>query len=114
MVFPDAVYAKGATAVIRELELLGYHARVKNVWLDKKRAYQGVNVALTSPTGLKVELQFHTPASLAAKEPMHHHYEAYRTLPPGAARDAENAAMLRIGETIPIPPDVGSIGGSGP
>lgn len=110
MVFPEAAYAEGASAVISDLRMLGYHARVKNVWLDKGRAYQGVNVALTSPTGLKVELQFHTPASLAAKEPMHHHYEAYRTLPPGAARDAENAAMLEIGRTIPVPPDVASIG----
>jgi hypothetical protein len=66
----------------------GYTARVKNFW-PPGDAYNGVNVALTSPDGVPVEVQFHTPESQRIKDEVHLHYEEYRKPSTPAKRKQE-------------------------
>lgn len=74
---PPENYVSSFRTVQAELESRGYKLRVKNYW-PPGDAYNGVNVALTSPTGVPVEVQFHTPKSQAIKDQVHLQYEEYR------------------------------------
>ena len=49
---------------------------INNAWGGK--FYQGINVHLLSPSGVKAELQFHTPNSYAIKQASHGVYEIRR------------------------------------
>jgi len=62
----------------------GYNIDDVNSTWGNDGAYKGINCKLTSPEGQPCELQFHTPESLATKEPMHELYEAQRQLPEGS------------------------------
>jgi predicted ABC-type ATPase len=77
MSFPAETYTAGVQNTLAELESKGYTARTKNFWV-KGDPYNGINVALTSPDGFPVELQFHTPETLRTKTRTHADYEQYR------------------------------------
>lgn len=69
MAFDDDQYVEGTAGVLRDMERQGLQTRVKNYWAPND-PYQGINVAVTDPaTGVTFEVQFHTPTSLAFKEP---------------------------------------------
>ena len=51
--------------------------KFRNAWGGK--FYQGVNVHLVSPSGVRVELQFHTPQSFEIKQASHEVYEIRRS-----------------------------------
>jgi hypothetical protein len=81
IVTDSAGYANAAQRAIDILRSQGWNARVKNAWAGRVD-YKGINVALTSPSGQLIELQFHTPESIATKEPAHKLYERWRLLHP--------------------------------
>lgn len=97
-------YMETVNSAVAMLEKMGYKARVKNYW-DMESSYRGVNVALTSPTGEKVELQFHTPESLKVKDVIHKMYEKYRTLNSNSAEALLlYKKMKEISDKLKTPP----------
>ena len=65
----------------QKLEEKGYKTvEVKNTWVDKNNAYNGINTVVETPKGLKFEVQYHTPESLEVKEKQHKLYEKARIL----------------------------------
>ncbi|MGH3247575.1 MAG: hypothetical protein ACRDOI_15400 [Trebonia sp.] len=85
---PDAVrstltysserYADGVLADIDRLKAEGFDPiKIKNLWHADQ--YKGINSQWRRPeTGLRFEIQFHTPESLEAKELTHEAYERLR------------------------------------
>jgi hypothetical protein len=106
MTYPTGRYASGVRRTISDLEHQGYELRTKNYWKPGD-AYQGVNVAMRTPDNFPVELQFHTPESLDAKERMHGLYEQFRELGIDPKRKRELwEQMVAVANTIPVPPDI--------
>ena len=59
--------------------------KLKNLWAEEQ--YKGINCQWRRPeTGLRFEVQFHTPESLEAKELTHEAYERIRAPAPPAER----------------------------
>jgi hypothetical protein len=85
------------------MEARGYKARVKNYW-EMDDPYQGINVALTHPSGIKVELQFHTPRSVKVKETVHGLLDKFRAEPNARTRFGLWDRMVRVSNQIPVPP----------
>jgi hypothetical protein len=85
---PDAVrytfiygsdgYAEGVRADVERLKTAGFEeVKLKNLWSSSQ--YKGINTQWRRPeTGLRFEVQFHTPESLQAKELTHRAYERLR------------------------------------
>ena len=98
---PDAVrftrehepnrYAEGVLADVDRLKAEGFELlKLKNLWHDDQ--YKGVNSQWRRPdTGLRFEMQFHTPESHEAKELTHQAYERIRsnTASPAEERELE-------------------------
>ena len=64
---------------LAKLQALGYNIKYVNNWWGQS-IYQGLNVGLTTPDGLTIELQFHTENSYNVKQFMNHElYEIYRS-----------------------------------
>ena len=94
---PDAVrftltysaerYADGVLADVDRLKAEGFELiKLKNLWYGDQ--YKGINSQWRRPeTGMRFEMQFHTPESLEAKELTHKAYERIR----GSASAAERA-----------------------
>lgn len=101
-------YTASVANTLDQLRADGYKARVKNFWANGD-PYQGINVALTSPEGHGVELQFHTPESLAVKEIIHKDYEAYRVSTSLPERQALWVKMTNEATAVPKPANVESI-----
>lgn len=101
-------YTAGVQSTLDQLRADGYTTRVKNFW-TKGDPYQGINVALTAPDGTQVELQFHTPESLAVKEAIHKDYETYRISTSITERQQLWDAMTAKATGVPVPGGVESI-----
>ena len=81
--YSDEAYTQGVKEALETLAKKGYgKVRLKNNW-NTKGSYQGINAAFKTPRGYEFELQFHTKASLDAKESTHKLYEEARILPKG-------------------------------
>jgi hypothetical protein len=77
----------------------------RNTW--KSDQYKGINSRWQEPkSGVIFEVQFHTEASLAAKELTHEAYERMRS----TAKDPELAELKAfqrsVNSAVPVPPDV--------
>jgi hypothetical protein len=101
---PDR-YADCVIADVEYLKEIGLEElKLKNLWSD--RQYKGINTQWRRPqTGLRIEVQFHTPASLEAKELTHKAYERIRnpdTSP--AERDELEAFQRRVNGLLDTPP----------
>jgi len=72
-------YADGVLTDVERLKAEGFELiRLKNLWAEEQ--YKGVNSQWRRPeTRLRVEVQFHTPESLEAKELTHGAYERIRS-----------------------------------
>ena len=72
-------YADGVRADVERLKAEGFELiKLKNLWADDQ--YKGINSQWRRPeTGLRFEMQFHTPESLEAKELTHKAYERIRS-----------------------------------
>jgi hypothetical protein len=111
---PDAVrftltysqqrYAEGVLSDVERLKSEGFElVRLKNLWSEEQ--YKGINSQWrNSETGLRFEVQFHTPESLAAKQLTHKAYERLRSSEiTQAERDELDGYQRRayVGSTIP-------------
>ena len=77
LVIKEADYSRCVPEAMEKLTASGYEVlKFRNAWGGK--FYQGINVQLMSPAGVKTELQFHTPQSYAIKQASHGVYEIRR------------------------------------
>lgn len=78
LTYPSERYADGVRVDIGRLKEEGFELiKLKNLWLSEQ--YKGVNSQWRRPdTGTRIEVQFHTPESLEAKELTHAAYERIR------------------------------------
>jgi hypothetical protein len=107
--YSETAYTKGVQKDIERLEAHGFiQVERRNTWTDDQ--YKGINSRWREPESRVIfEVQFHTRASLEAKELTHKAYERIRT----TAQDEERAELKefqrRVNSMIPIPPDVADI-----
>lgn len=105
-------YTHSCQQALRILRSNGNNARVKNFWARHDNPYQGINIALISPEGNRLELQFHTVKSLEIKEVcgLHDLYEKQRIL---SEDDPEylrlKEAMFEITSVIEVPDGIEEI-----
>jgi SPP1 gp7 family putative phage head morphogenesis protein len=79
----ETTYASQTMRAMSAMNRAGYETvRLRNYWAGD-RGYVGVQAVFRAPNGQLFEVQFHTARSLAAKEPGHVMYEAWRVLPKG-------------------------------
>ena len=84
---------------------------MKNTWEDATNPYKGINVQLVSPTGQKLEVQFHTQESFEMKNgPMHNLYEEWRELSEDSeeARDLQNK-MFALSRQLEVPRNISEV-----
>jgi len=117
---PDAVrftlaysterYADGVRADVERLKAEGFELiKLKNLWDDDQ--YKGINSQWRRPeTGLRFEMQFHTPESLEAKELTHKAYERIRgsAASPAERRELEDY-QRRVNALLATPPGTAEI-----
>ena len=105
--YSESSYTDGVQADVERLEDAGYKLlKLKNLWA--KDQYKGINSQWGIPeTGLRVEVQFHTPQSREAKELTHQAYERLRDPLTGKAEERElEAYQRRVNALVRRPPDV--------
>lgn len=107
----EARYSDSVHRTIADLESKGYKAVELETHWQRGDAYNGVHLIVQHPNGVKVEIQFHTEASIAAKGQTHKIYEKARlsTTTPEQRRQMTHE-MIRIADTAAIPPGADSIG----
>ena len=97
-------YADGVRTDIERLKAEGFELiKLKNLWSDNQ--YKGVNSQWRRlETGSRIEMQFHTPESLDAKELTHQAYERIRgsDATPTERREAR-AFQRQVNALLPIP-----------
>ncbi len=105
--YSESHYTKGVLADVERLKGAGYELlKLKNLWA--KDQYKGVNSQWLRPeTGLRFEVQFHTPQSREAKELTHKAYERLRDPLTSKAEETElEAFQRRVNALVKRPPDV--------
>ena len=101
------------TGVHNDVELMkeqGFELiKLKNTWTSDQ--YKGINSQWQEPeSAVRFEVQFHTQASLEAKELSHKAYERLRgTEAQDDEREELEAFQSRVNSKVPIPPDVSTI-----
>ena len=102
-------YAEGTLSDVERLKSEGFElVKLKNLWADDQ--YKGINSQWRRPdTGLRFEVQFHTPESLEAKELTHRAYERIRsTASPGERRELK-AFQRQVNAQLDTPPGTAEI-----
>ena len=112
--YAETDYADGVRKDLERLGTVGFtQVERRNTWSSDQ--YRGINTQWLEPqSGVRFEVQFHTEASLEAKELTHHAYERIRSITePSPAADREAAELRRFehraNSMIPIPPGVSFI-----
>lgn len=103
--YPDDRYTDGVYADCERLEAAGFESYDRrNSW--EQAEYKGINTRWQVPGGGPTfEVQFHTQASLDAKEETHWAYERLRSLPEDEDEVRELHAYQReVTSKVPIPP----------
>jgi hypothetical protein len=98
-------YANDVLADVHGLKAEGFELiKLKNLWQADQ--YKGVNSQWRSPdTGLRFEMQFHTPESLEAKELTHEAYERIRGQTISSTEQLElEAFQRRVNALLATPP----------
>jgi hypothetical protein len=98
-------YAEGVLSDVERLKSEGFELiKLKNLW--EKEQYKGINSQWRrTETGLRFEMQFHTPESLEAKELTHQAYERLRdTQVDQVERDELEDYQKRVNTQIVTPP----------
>ena len=94
LVIKDEDYSRQVPEALEKLTNSGYKVvKFHNAWGGK--FYQGINVQLLSPSGIKTELQFHTPNSYTIKQASHEVYEIRRN-PASAPEEVAEATAQSI------------------
>jgi hypothetical protein len=111
---PEVRYTNGVLADVEELKAQGFELdRLKNTWDSEQ--YKGTNTQWLEPrSGVRFEVQFHTSASLEAKELTHEAYERIRSITEHTPETERESAELEafqseVNVRVPIPADVHSI-----
>jgi hypothetical protein len=116
LVYPPESYADGVLADVDRLTAEGFQLiKLKNLWHTEQ--YKGVNSQWLRPeTGLRLEMQFHTPESREAKELTHEAYERLRASGPlpGPEQDlTQNREcedfQRRVNSLLAVPPGTDKI-----
>jgi hypothetical protein len=105
--YSESRYTDGVQADVERLQGAGYKLlKLKNLWA--KDQYKGINSQWGTPeTGLRIEVQFHTPESREAKELTHQAYERLRDPLTSKAEETElEAYQRRVNALVKRPPDV--------
>jgi hypothetical protein len=105
--YPDDRYTAGVPADCQRLKDAGFElSDFRNMWAYEE--YKGINTRWRIPeNGQLFEIQFHTDASLEAKEVTHAAYERLRSLPPDHEEVRDLRAYQRnMTSKVPDPPDV--------
>jgi hypothetical protein len=103
--YPADRYSIGVLTDVDQLKSDGYELiKLKNLW-DADQ-YKGINSQWRMPeTGSRVEMQFHTPESLEAKELTHEAYERIRSGTATLAEEGELEGFQRqVNGLIATPP----------
>jgi len=104
-------YTKGVKDTLATLEAKGYKVLEKETHWKRGDAYNGVHAIVQHPNGTKIEVQFHTTQSLAAKNKTHVLYEKFRqsdTSPQERSRLTRE--MVRLADSAKIPKGALSLG----
>jgi SPP1 gp7 family putative phage head morphogenesis protein len=110
MKFDDRKYVAGVASTVDDLRARGYTVTTRNNWV-KGNPYYGVNAQVVTPDGVKMELQFHTDASLALKAQTHPIYEQLRVSRDPVVQTALHADMTALASGIKFPGgDLGLLG----
>jgi hypothetical protein len=109
--YGESAYTAGVRKDVERLQAAGFaQVERRNTWSSEQ--YKGINTRWREPdSGVIFEVQFHTQASLEAKELTHEAYERIRTI------DDENAESIRevtelkkfqrqVNNKVSIPPGV--------
>ncbi len=107
LAYSESDYTDGVLADAERLKGAGYELlKLKNLWA--KDQYKGINSQWLRPaTGLRLEVQFHTPQSWEAKELTHQAYERLRDPLTSKAEETElEAFQRRVSALVKRPPDV--------
>lgn len=108
-VLPDERYVEGVKGVQSALKSAGYDVgESKNFW-GGADDYDGYHAILHGPGG-HVELQFHTDASLAAKNKLHPLFAQFRESADSKERYQLWQQMKAITAKTPMPPGVEALG----
>ncbi|WP_175412286.1 ATP nucleotide 3'-pyrophosphokinase [Streptomyces sp. TRM64462] len=103
--WPDAHYTTGVVDASAHLSSWGNDSiRWKNTW-GRASGYKGLNTAWKAPrSGMRFEIQFHTPASKWAQEETHKLYEEQRlpSTPPERKKELQ-AQQDAIFAAVPVP-----------
>lgn len=107
LAYSETHYTNGVPADVEWLKAEGFElVKLKNLWA--KDQYKGINSQWCRPeTGLRFEVQFHTPESLEAKELTHKAYERLRD--PLTSKEEENELedyQRRVNAVVKLPPNV--------
>jgi hypothetical protein len=96
-------YADDVRSDVERLKAEGFELiKLKNLWSDEQ--YKGINSQWRKPeTGLRVEVQFHTPESLEAKELTHGAYERVRSSASPAERQELEAFQRQVNAFLITP-----------
>ena len=105
----ETAYTTGARNDVERLEARGFvQVERRNTWTSDQ--YKGINARWREPeSGVLFEVQFHTQASLEAKELTHKAYERIRCMTEETPEANREAAELKgfqreVNAKIPIPP----------
>jgi hypothetical protein len=117
--YSEAAYSAGVLKDVERLEAKGFtQVERRNTWEDDQ--YKGVNSRWREPeSGVLFEVQFHTQASLEAKELSHVAYERLRSITGQSPEADQEASELkefqrRVNSALSIPPRVADIEGYPP
>ena len=112
--YRETRYTQGVLADVERLKAEGFGLdRLKNTWQSDQ--YKGINSQWLEPkSGVRFEVQFHTQASLEAKELTHKAYERIRVITERTPAAEQEAAELeafqgKVNAIVPVPPDVSII-----
>lgn len=94
--FDSQHFTTSGKKFLDELQSRGHKLDTVENTFARGQAYSGVNVNLTSPEGVKWELQLHTPESIKAKHLIHDDYEIYRSKDPSISEAERRAAYNRM------------------
>jgi hypothetical protein len=109
LMYPMDRYADGVRADVDRLKAEGFELiKLKNLWAGDQ--YRGINSQWgRAETGLRFEMQFHTPESLEAKELTHKAYERIRGTASAVERQELEAFQRQVNAVIVTPPGAAGI-----
>jgi hypothetical protein len=110
LAYSETRYAEGVRTDVERLKAEGFELiKLKNSWTSDQ--YKGINSQWRRPeSGLRFEVQFHTPASFEAKQLTHKAYERIRS--PLTSKDEEAELVSyqrRVNALVPRPPGAADI-----